>query len=91
MLYQIIAVRKEIEIFKYLRNNFKYLVLGVVMFLVVVPLKNIIYSDWRLIIVQVITGAVIYLTGFTIIQMIELKEYNIVELFKKVLSKYNIN
>ena len=61
------------------------------MFLVVVPLKNIIYSDWRLIIVQVITGAVIYLTGFTIIQMIELKEYNIVELFKKVLSKYNIN
>lgn len=90
MLYQIIDVRKELPIFKYLKDNFKYLVLGIIMFFLVSSLQNFVENDLLLVTVQVIVGIIIYAFGFIIIQMVDLKEKNIVNLLKKIRVKYNI-
>ena len=90
MLYQIIDVRKELPIFKYLKDNFKYLVLGIIMFFLVSSLQNFVENDLLLVTVQVIVGIIIYAFGFIIIQMVDLKEKNIENLLKKIRVKYNI-
>ena len=83
-------VRKELPVFKYLKDNFKYFVLGIIMFFAVSVLHNLIENDALLVTIQVIIGVLIYATGFVIIQMIDLKEKNIIKLIQKLRVKYNI-
>lgn len=90
MIYQIMDVRKELPVFKYLKDNFKYFVLGIIMFFAVSVLHNLIENDALLVTIQVIIGVLIYATGFGIIQMIDLKEKNIIKLIQKLRVKYNI-
>ena len=90
MIYQIMDVRKELPVFKYLKDNFKYFVLGIIMFFAVSVLHNLIENDALLVTIQVIIGVLIYATGFVIIQMIDLKEKNIIKLIQKLRVKYNI-
>lgn len=61
MLYQTIAVRKELDIKKYLRYLVKYTISGIIMYIIIVNLKNIIQNQYLLILSQILMGGLIYL------------------------------
>lgn len=90
MLYQILAVKNEIDIYNYLKENFKYIILGAIMFGIVILVKDFFSNNLISLFMQVIVGIITYLVGFIFIQMVENKEYNIKNLFHKILKKYGL-
>jgi O-antigen/teichoic acid export membrane protein len=61
MTYQIIDVRKEIQIIEYIKNGFKYIVLGFAMFVVVYIIGKFIENSILSLSIQIIVGAMLYL------------------------------
>ncbi len=61
MMYQTYIVRKELNIKKYMRDWLKFLVNGIIMFVIIILMKNIINSTYILIPIQILLGAIIYL------------------------------
>ncbi len=61
MLYQTIAVRKELEIKKYLIHPLKYTISGIIMYIIISNLKNVIQNQYGLIFSQILIGGLIYL------------------------------
>ncbi len=62
MLYQTYAVRKELEIKKYLDYLYEYAIKGLIMYILIILLNNVIENKIILIMVQIITGVIIYMT-----------------------------
>lgn len=84
MMYQIIDVRKELDIFKYLKNGTKYLIIGITMYILVANLKVDLESNLIILIIQVGIGAIFYLCATMVCQMVHYKEWNIRKLLKKI-------
>lgn len=61
MLYQTYAVRKELEIKKYSRYVCKYAIKGLVMYIVIISLGNVIKNKTILIVTQIMIGVIIYM------------------------------
>ncbi|MCI9286561.1 MAG: flippase [Clostridia bacterium] len=81
--YQTYAVRKELDIKKYLKNGIKYIVLAIIMCIIVSSI-NINIEPIVLLVIKVLLGVVIYMSGLIIIKAVEYKEMNI----KRILLKF---
>lgn len=62
MLYQIIDVRKEIDIATFLKNGFKYVIAGLIMYILVSNLYYVIENSIIRLLTQVVIGFIIYLS-----------------------------
>lgn len=62
MLVQIIAVIKEIDLKKYLKYFIRFIVSGLVMYILLISLDNLIFNKYILIAVQVLLGILVYFT-----------------------------
>lgn len=67
MLYQIIDVRKNIKIVNYIWNGFKYIFVGIVMFIILTIVGDNIHNYIFRIIIQILLGMIIYLCASCII------------------------
>lgn len=82
MIYHIIDVKKEIPIFKYLKESIPFLIKSIIMFSITMLIKLLDFNSAITIIIQVFTGILIYL-------ILNLKYINniidIKSIFKKIL------
>lgn len=85
MMYQIMDVRKGIDIFKYLKMGTKYIIIGLAMYIIVTNLKIDFDNYLIILILQVGIGAIFYLCTSMVCEMIHYKEFNIKKLLKKLL------
>jgi O-antigen/teichoic acid export membrane protein len=60
MIYQTISVRNELPLGKYLKISLRYLVKGILMFLIIYPLNYIKMNDLIRILFQVLVGGIVY-------------------------------
>lgn len=84
MLYQIIKVKNEIPVFKYLISSLRFLIPALIMFILIYPLNLLKLSSIYIILIQVCMGAVIYfiLNYKYILEIIDLN---------KILSRFRKN
>lgn len=77
MLYQVIAVHKELPILKYLKLIFPFFVNSIIMFIVILFIKQLTLSKVTIICLQIIVGVVVYmlLNVKYINSIIDLKKY----------------
>lgn len=61
MLYQTLKVRKQLPITKYVKNGIYYILAGVIMFIPVYIMSIKLEPNWLNIILEILTGALIYL------------------------------
>ncbi len=83
MLYQIIAVRKELPIKKYLKEITVFLVTSIIMFMILIIFKRIDINVYIKIITQIILGILIYFA-------FNIKYINSIINLKKLFSRNNI-
>lgn len=62
MIVQIIDIKKEVSIVKYIRNALVYLSGGIIMFIVIYPFRYLNLSELVIVIMQVLIGAIIFLS-----------------------------
>ena len=84
-MYQIIDVRKGLDIFKYLKMGIKYIVIGGIMYILVTNLRVNSNSDLVILIIQIGVGVLFYICASIISEMIHYREYNIKKLVKRML------
>ena len=60
MIYQVIAVRKELPIIDYLKDIFNYFVKALIMFVICFSIKYINLSPLKTVIIQVMAGVLVY-------------------------------
>lgn len=60
-IYQVYAVRKELNIFKYIKLSIPFLVSGILMFAAVTLISIPITSDFLLLVCKIIIGAIVYM------------------------------
>lgn len=87
MMYQIIDVRKELDIFRYLKRGIKYIITGFIMYILVSNLKINSESYLIILIMQIGVGAVFYICSSIICEMIYYREFEIKKLIKRIRQK----
>jgi len=60
MIYQTLAVFKEMQIHKYIKNIVKYFIFSLIMYLIINRFDSIIENDIYCILTQVVMGILIY-------------------------------
>lgn len=83
---QLYIVRKQISILDILKISKKYFIAGIVMFLVILPIGNVIQNPIMSIAVQVIVGAIAYI-GILLV----LKDKFIYKMINNIMTKLKIN
>lgn len=75
-IYQVYKVRKELKINRYIKDGIRYILLGSMMCIIVMNV-NFDINLIMLLIIKVILGVTIYLTGVIILKMFEYKTTNL--------------
>lgn len=82
-LVQCFAVRKELPLFSYLKNTIPFLLFGVIMFSIVYYMGIIMKSNIKTLILQVITGIIIY-GIITLIYLLVTKDKIVMQMLNKL-------
>ena len=80
-MYQAISIKKDIKVFQYMLKNIKYIILGLIMYICVVIISNVMGETLISLVTQIATGVAIYGIGVVIIYMFKYKEKNLKKLF----------
>ena len=77
-LYQLIIVRNLLNLKKLFNANWKYLVTGIIMFMVVYSMNIYLPASWGMIGLEIVTGIFLYVSGIIILKasvIITLQEF----------------
>lgn len=91
MLVQIIGIRKQLNIKKYIKISIPYFVLGVIMFFIICIMKNRLESGILALLIEISCGAFIYVLGTIAILILTKDEIFIkeIKLLKRKIVKVN--
>lgn len=84
-IYQLWVVRKEIKYTKLFKENWKYLVASIIMFMIVFFLNQSLPESWLMIIIETLIGIVVYLIMMVVLRASVLKK--LIVLTKKILKR----
>jgi len=87
-LYQTIMVRKNLEIGLYLKSNFMFIFFGLIMFLIVRGIGNLLNSNLLTLTIEVTVGAIVYI-ALSYIYMYKQKSDLIINFRLKLTGKRN--
>ena len=81
MLYQIIAVHKELPILKYFKSCIRFFITSIIMFIIIFAIKFINVSDIIIVLIQILVGIIVYV-------LLNIKYINTLVDIKKILRRF---